>query len=142
MLKVVTVNEQLAVLPDPSVAVHVTVVTPTGKQEPDGGEQATMTPGQLSEAVASAKLTTTHGAFAVGVLAMMFAGQVMTGGCVSFTVTVKLHMLIPAELVAVQSTVVTPTGNVCGEVMTIEPILHSTVGVGHPPVTVVLNETD
>jgi hypothetical protein len=72
---------------------------------------------------------------------VLFAGHVIDGACVSFTVTVKLHTLIPAELVAVQSTVVTPTGNVCGEVMTVEPILHSTVGVGHP-VNVVLNETD
>jgi hypothetical protein len=38
--KVVTVNEQVAVVPM-SVAVQVTVVTPTGKQEPDGGVQAT-----------------------------------------------------------------------------------------------------
>ncbi len=33
-----------------SVAVHVTVVTPTGKDEPDAGRQLTVAPGQLSDA--------------------------------------------------------------------------------------------
>jgi hypothetical protein len=55
--KVVTVNEQLLVLPEASVAVQVTVVVPIGKQEPLGGLQTTMTPGQLSEAVGGGKLT-------------------------------------------------------------------------------------
>jgi hypothetical protein len=34
-----------------SLAVHVTVVTPTGKVAPDAGAQTTVAPGQLSEAV-------------------------------------------------------------------------------------------
>jgi hypothetical protein len=55
--KVVTVNEQLLVLPEASVAVQVTVVTPVGKQEPEGGVQTTVTPGQLSDAVGGGKLT-------------------------------------------------------------------------------------
>ena len=44
----VTVNEQLAVLPDASVAVAVTVVVPLGKTLPDAGTDTTVTPGQLS----------------------------------------------------------------------------------------------
>ena len=48
----VTVNVQLAVLPDASVAVLVTVVVPFGKVEPEGGLLTTVTPGQLSVAVA------------------------------------------------------------------------------------------
>ena len=48
--KTVTVNEQSSVLPLASVAVQVTVVVPTGKIEPEAGKQATVTPGQLSEA--------------------------------------------------------------------------------------------
>src|SRR5687768_11390575 len=47
----VTVNVQLAVLPDASVAVPVTVVVPTGKTLPDAGVNTTVTPGQLSVAV-------------------------------------------------------------------------------------------
>ena len=34
-----------------SVAVHVTVVVPTGNDDPDAGTQLTVAPGQLSDAV-------------------------------------------------------------------------------------------
>ena len=44
----VTVNEQVAVLDDVSVAVQVTVVVPTGKVDPEAGEQLAVAPGQLS----------------------------------------------------------------------------------------------
>ena len=48
----VTVNVQLAVLPDMSATVHVTVVVPLGKNEPDAGEHmGAPTIGQLSETV-------------------------------------------------------------------------------------------
>ena len=47
----VTVKLQPAVAPPASVAVQVTVVTPSGKLEPDGGEQTTVAPGQLSVTV-------------------------------------------------------------------------------------------
>jgi len=48
----VTVNLQIFVLPEVSVAVQVTVVVPFGKVEPDAGLQARFTLGQLSLAVA------------------------------------------------------------------------------------------
>ena len=48
---IVTVNEHDPVFADASVAVHVTVVAPTGNVEPDAGTHATVAPGQLSEAV-------------------------------------------------------------------------------------------
>lgn len=47
----VTWNEQVAVLLRASVAVQLTVVTPTLKLVAEGGVQATVTPGQLSETV-------------------------------------------------------------------------------------------
>jgi len=48
----VIVNVQVAVLPDESATVHVTVVVPFGKNEPDAGEQTGVpTPGQLSDTV-------------------------------------------------------------------------------------------
>ena len=48
----VTVKVQLAVLPDESATVQVTVVVPTGKNEPEAGEHVgAPTPGQLSETV-------------------------------------------------------------------------------------------
>ena len=49
----VTVNEQLAVLPDASLTVQVTVVVPFENVEPDAGIQVGVpTPEQLSVAVA------------------------------------------------------------------------------------------
>ena len=51
----VTVNEQLAVLFDESVTVHITVVVPVGNDEPDAGEQfGAPSPGQLSLTVGAA----------------------------------------------------------------------------------------
>ena len=45
----VTVNVQLAMLPEESVTVQVTVVVPLGKNEPEAGEQEGVpTPVQLS----------------------------------------------------------------------------------------------
>lgn len=53
----VTLNEQVLVFPAASVAVQVTVVVPTGKNEPDAGVQEDVRPGQLSVTVGSGKLT-------------------------------------------------------------------------------------
>ena len=53
----VTEKLQLAVFPAASVAVQVTVVDPTGTQDPLGGTQTTVTPGQLSIAVGAGKVT-------------------------------------------------------------------------------------
>ena len=48
---IVTVKLVVAVLPEESVAVQVTVVVPIGKHEPDGGLHVLVTPGQLSLAL-------------------------------------------------------------------------------------------
>jgi hypothetical protein len=47
-LNTVTVKLQLAVLPELSVAVQLTVVTPRLNVEPLGGEHTLVAPGQLS----------------------------------------------------------------------------------------------
>jgi len=107
-LNTLTVKLQVAVLPEASVAVQVTVVTPTGKQLPEGGLQTTTTPGQLSLAVV-VKLTTTQGSLTLAVTAVTLAGQVITGGCVSFTVMVNVQVDV-GNPVTVQVTVVVPTG--------------------------------
>jgi len=42
----------------------------------------------------------------------MFAGQMIVGGCVSFTVTVKVQLaVLPEASLAMQVTVVVPFGN-------------------------------
>jgi hypothetical protein len=101
----VTVNEQLAVLFEASVAVQDTVVTPFWKVDPEAGEQTTEHPttpcgplpgavpppelhgGQLSVTVGSAKVTTAVQAFGAAFM-VIGAGQVTIGGCASLAVTV------------------------------------------------------
>ena len=100
------VKLQVAVLPDASVAVQVTVVTPVGKQLPEGGLQTTVTPGQLSLAVV-VKVTTVQGSVTLAETAVMLAGQVIVGGCVSLTVMVNVQVGPTDE---VHVTVVVPTG--------------------------------
>ena len=105
----VTVKLQLLVLLEASVAVQVTVVTPGGRQEPDGGVQTNVTPGQLSLAVGE-YVTIAHGVVVQtfwGVTATRSAGHVTAGGWVSLTVTVN-EQLGPA--VVLQVTVVVPRG--------------------------------
>jgi hypothetical protein len=95
-LKVQTVNEQVAVLPEASVAVQVTVVQPMAKVEPEGGTHMVVTPGQLSEAVGGGKQTTVPVPPAVGVTATTLDGQVIVGGWVSLTLTVKVQLDVRA----------------------------------------------
>jgi hypothetical protein len=114
--KTVTVKLHVAVLPDASVAVQVTVVAPTGKHEPDGGVQTTTTPGQLSLAVGGGNMTIKHAGAPDahtfwGVTAVTLAGHVITGGWVSLTVTVNVQLAeLPTASMTVQVTVVVPTG--------------------------------
>jgi hypothetical protein len=53
-----TVKLQLEALFAESVTVQETGVTPSGKTEPEGGEQVVVRPGQLSVADGSGYLTT------------------------------------------------------------------------------------
>lgn len=86
-----------------SVAVQVTVVVPTGKLDPEAGEQTTVAPGQLSFAVGVGYVTIPAGTPEI------FAGQVTVGACVSLTVTVKLQVVAPP---LEHVTVVVPLGKV------------------------------
>ena len=105
----VTVNWQVLILPDASVAVTVTVVVPTGKKLPDAGTLVTTTPGQLSVAVGVKLTLAPHWPAVLGTI--IFAGQVTTGNCTSLTLMVNVQMVIlPDASVAVQVTVVMPTG--------------------------------
>jgi hypothetical protein len=117
---IVTVNEQVFILPAASVAVDTTVVVPTAKTDPDAGTDTTVVPGQLSDATGAAKFTTwlpPHNE--------IFAGQVMDGSCVSFTVTVNEQ--VPPPVLLVTFTVVVPTGKN-------EPDAGDAVTVPHVPV--------
>src|SRR5688572_20451675 len=106
----VTVKAQVARLVQSSVAVQLTVVVPTGKRLPDGGEQVTATfVSALSEAGGVGKVTGTLEAVPqMGTVKL--AGHTMTGGAVSrATVRVKLQTADSRqEFVARQFTVVVP----------------------------------
>jgi hypothetical protein len=109
----VTVNVHVAVFPDVSVAVHVTVVTPTGKAVPDAGTQLTLAE-QLSVTVATNVCTELHNP--VSLQTVMLPGHVITGSSVSFTVTVNEQLaggFTPSS--AVHMTVVVPTGKLVPE---------------------------
>lgn len=69
-------NEQVLVFPKASVAVHVTVVVPGGKKDPDAGEQKTVT---LGLTIGSGKLTIAP-FLPWSLKIVMLAGQVIIGG--------------------------------------------------------------
>jgi len=123
----VTVNEHGAVLPEASVAVQLTVVTPFWNVAPLGTQTTEQPPGgvpfgflgglapppelqggQLSVTTGSANVTTAVQTFG-SVLFVIGPGQVTLGGCVSLIVTVneQFDELLLASLTE-QFTVVTP----------------------------------
>src|SRR5439155_8981280 len=103
---------QLVWLPEPSVAVLVTVVVPTGKVLPLGGLLTRFVTRQLSPALTEkvTLLRLQRPAFAVNTRLL---GQLNPGFWVSVTVTVKVQEReLPLASVAVLVTVVTPSGKV------------------------------
>ena len=75
-------------LSDTSAAVLLTVESPIANRLPEGGTQVTVTPGQLSE-TAGAKVATAPAGLVASTT--IRAGQVITGACVSWTVTVNVQ---------------------------------------------------
>src|SRR5437773_10586437 len=105
----VTVKLQLLALPLLSRAVLVTVVVPSGKAKPLTGLLVMFVTAQLSVAVTAKGTLLVHTPGAA--LTVRFAGQVICGGWLSSTVTVKVHVLaLPLLSRAVLVTVVVPSG--------------------------------
>ena len=103
----VTLKLHVAVLPDPSVAVAITVVVPFGNGVPDAGLETTVTPGQLSIAVTVKFTTAEHCPVVAGTVILV--GHITVGFCVSLTVTVNEQLAgLPAASATVQLTVVVP----------------------------------
>ena len=115
----VTVKLELALLPCASVAVHVTVVTPTGKSLPDAGVQTGVTGPSMASAAVAVKLTSVVGPVATVV---RLAGSVSTGG-VRSTMAMPESATVtapPPELVALSWSVFGPASdgwNVTGTVV-------------------------
>jgi hypothetical protein len=107
----VTVKDAAPLLPLVSVAVHETVVGPSGKVDPLAGVQLTARGPSTPSLADAVKLNAAPVAAVASTVA--FAGTVTTGPVVSVTVTVKeAAPLLPVVSVAVQVTVVGPSGKV------------------------------
>ena len=88
----VTVNMHVLEFPLLSRAVLVTVVVPTENAKPLGGSLVTFITPELSLAVTLKVTLLPHCPGAA--LTVILAGQVIRGGWVSRTVTVKVHWLL------------------------------------------------
>jgi hypothetical protein len=97
--------------PAVSVAEQVTVVAPIGNVDPDDGAQVTGRDPSIASDADAENETAAPAGLVDG--AVMSAGTVTVGPCVSATVTPKLAVpVFPAPSVAVQVTVVVPIGNI------------------------------
>jgi hypothetical protein len=105
----VTVKLHALLWPLASVAAQFTVVVPSENNDPDAGVQATV--GFASQVSLAVGLKLTGVPSTPAHWTVRFAGQVIIGGVVSTTVTVKLQLLLlPLASVVVQVTVVVPSG--------------------------------
>ena len=100
----ITLNEQFAELPEESVAVAVTTVVPTGKKVPGFLLYVIVTTFEQRSVAVAWKLTTApHRPGSLGFV--IFAGQVIVGGCTSLTVIVNEHVSNPFAFNAMATTV-------------------------------------
>src|SRR5882672_10338519 len=136
----VTVKVHWLVLPLLSLAVLVTVVTPTGKADPLAGTLATLvTLPQVSLAVTLKVTLLVHCPAAA--LTMMLAGQVITGPWMSRTITRCWQVaLLPLPSVAVQVTRLVPTGNCAGALLVTVTVPQLSLAVGLPRTTPVAKQ--
>src|ERR1043166_1962261 len=105
--RTVTLKVQLEVLPLASVAVQVTVLVPLAKLDPEAGTHRIEPPGQLSVSVARKLTLLAHWPGAV--LTVIGPGQLIVGGWLSTTVTLKVQFeVLPLASVAVHTTLVVP----------------------------------
>jgi hypothetical protein len=127
---IVTVNEHSAVLLAASETVHVTVVVPTLKLEPEAGWQTgVLTPAQLSDAVGVNVTAAPH--WPGSLPRVIGAGHAIVGASVSLTVTVNVHAaVLPAASVAVHVTVVTPFAKVAPEAGAHETVAPAQLSAG------------
>src|SRR6056297_3041031 len=92
----VTLKLQVELFPARSIAVNSTEVVPTGKAPPESGPSVwviSIAPGQLSVAVASAKLTIASQSLGAA-LTVISPGQIISGGAASETVTENEHVAV------------------------------------------------
>src|SRR6185437_4663441 len=121
----VTLNDLLALLPAPSVAVQTTVVSPMAKVEPEPGTQLTGTEAPRSVAVGVPNVTVRPPGD-VASTEMSLGTLLITGSVVSWTMTLKeVEAGLPFPSLASHSTEVVPIAKV-------EPDTGEQVTVGFP----------
>jgi hypothetical protein len=114
-------------------AVHVTVLTPIGNWNGEligTPSSVELTTGAGRPATPTVKLTSAEDWPASLVTVMSPGHDVNTGA--SITVTLKLHVAKPTEFDAVHVTVLTPIGNLNGELIGTPPSVQVILGVGTP----------
>jgi hypothetical protein len=132
----VTVWVAVAVLPEPSVTVQVTVVFPNEKLV--GASLVVLDTLQLSEVVGVPRLTFAKAVAHVpaSTFTVTSVGAVITGTSLSSTVTSKEHTVeLPAASVTVAVTVVVPTAKTSPllwlQTVVYDPLLSKNVGAVH-----------
>src|SRR5713101_7051483 len=127
---------QVAVLPCESVAVQITVLVPT--ENIAGALLVTVTAPQLSETVGVPSVTLVAPQRPGEAKTVTSAGQVMEGGWLSVTITSCGQVaVLPCESVAVQITVLVPTGKIAGALLDTVTTPQLSEKVGVPSVTLV-----
>jgi hypothetical protein len=110
---------QVAVLPEPSVTVQVTVVVPSRKVK--GALLVIVDTEQLSLVTGVPRFTPVAPHDPASAVTETVAGQLIVGFCVSFTITVWLQEdVFPDPSVTVHVTIVVPRGNGFGALLTTE----------------------
>ena len=120
--RTVTVNEARPVLV-PSLALQLTVVTPSGNVAPDAGEHVGVKVPAIKSVADAENVTAAPAALVAS--ATMLAGTLTVGAVVSATTTLNVPVAwFPDESVALHVTGVVPIGNVLPDAL-----LHATATV-------------
>ena len=135
----VTTCVAVAVLPEASVTVQVTVVSPTGKLA--GASLVVVATLQLSEVVGVPRVTFVAEQLAASILTLIATGAVILGSMLSTTVTICVAVAVfPLASVTVQVTVVSPTGKLVGASLVVVAKVQLSAVVGFPRVTFVASQ--
>ena len=122
-----------------SIAVHTTLLVPTPYGMSSLTSLTTLATPQLSLVLDGTPTTSVMPLAShrpSSVLTVTVAGQLIVGAWLSTTMTLNAQAVVPQMLDAVHVTELVPTEKACGEVITVEPSLHSTAGAGLPEAVV------
>ena len=108
-----TLNTQVETFPDPSVAVYVTTVVPSGNTSPGAWVDVNAGVPQLSVVVGGVQVAIPSQDPLAGTTMSAGMHPDITGFVSSLTITLKEHVAVfPSASVAVYVTTVVPSGNV------------------------------